>query len=154
MSYSYLASPYTHPQLYVELERYHAAERAAVWLLQRKVWVYSPIVHCHPLALKYKLPTDYDFWRQYNQAMIMSAYDLIVLALDGWANSKGVKDEIKLATQLGLQVFLMEPNSDGYKVSIPAERPFVECPHCHEQVSETRCTEKTSKNCYHYIRRT
>ena len=27
----------------------------------------------------------------------------------------------------------------------------VECPHCHQRVSETQCTERTSKNCYHFI---
>lgn len=117
MSYSYLASPYTHPQVNVELERYNAAERATVWLLQHKIWVYSPIVHCHPLALKYKLPTDYTFWCDYNQSMIRSARDLKVLALDGWVNSRGVRDEIDFAVQLGLQVFFMEPHEDGYEVS-------------------------------------
>lgn len=112
--YEYLASPYTHPDRKIELARYRAAEAATAWLLQQRIWVYSPIVHCHALAVQFKLPTDSEFWGEYNSVMLSKAEGILLLALDGWEDSKGVSFEREIATKLGLRLRFIRPGSGGY----------------------------------------
>jgi hypothetical protein len=97
MSYIYLASPYSHPAPKVRHLRYLEAMRAVAGHLSRREWVYSPIVHCHTLAQFYKLPTDAEFWHDYNVAMLDRAYELRILTLEGWQDSAGVAGEIAYA---------------------------------------------------------
>ena len=58
MSYVYLASPYTHEDPEVMNRRY---EQTAEWVANRlKEYggpvIYSPILHCHYMAVTYNLP--------------------------------------------------------------------------------------------------
>jgi len=105
MSYIYLASPYTHPDKSVMEDRYNAALRAVVKLLKGRQWVYSPIIHCHPLAVAYDLPRSHLFWLDYNRAMLAEASEMRVLMLEGWQESLGVGAEIEMATELAIPFF-------------------------------------------------
>jgi len=100
----YLASPYTHPDPFVREERYLRAAKATVFLLSRKLWVYSPIVHCHELAKIGGLPVDADFWREYNFAVLARCTKFTVLRTDGYESSKGVAGEKAEADRLGIPV--------------------------------------------------
>lgn len=112
MTYTYLASPYTHPNPSVMRSRYQAALAATAYLLQQRIWTHSPIVHCHTLALQYDLPTDYTYWRDYNLAMITSAHTFMILAIEGWQESHGVADETSIAHIQGKVIkFLKPPHS-------------------------------------------
>jgi hypothetical protein len=114
MTYHYLASPYTHPELDVMDHRYEAAMSALNYLLQCRMWTYSPIVHCHELAKTHHLPRHAGFWRSYNRAMLDSARSLIILTIDGWDDSVGVADEMKTAKRLHLPTSFLHPNGDSY----------------------------------------
>lgn len=98
----YLASPYTHPDADERHRRYVAARHAVAYLLNERRWVYSPIVHCHDLALAEKLPTDWVFWKDYNFYMLSRCTQLAILRIDGWEQSKGVAAELTEATRIGL----------------------------------------------------
>lgn len=115
--YEYLASPYTHPDRKIELARYRAAEAATAWLLQQRIWVYSPIVHCHALAVQFHLPTDAEFWGEYNKVMLSKADGILILALDGWEDSRGVTAECEIASKLRMSMHFMKPDNGGYKVT-------------------------------------
>jgi hypothetical protein len=65
--------------------------------MRQQKWTYSPIVHAHAAAKQYEMPTDFAFWRAYNEAMLASSHGLIVLTLPGWQDSKGVTAEIEFA---------------------------------------------------------
>ena len=110
MTYVYLASPYSHPNPLVREARYRIARDAVAHLLIRKIWVYSPIVHCHDLTKEYSLPFDATHWREYNEAMLREADELVVLNIPGWRESVGVAAEIAFAKSLGLFVrdFIVE----------------------------------------------
>jgi len=105
MSYIYLASPYTHPNPDIMQERYEHAARVTAEMLNRRQYVYSPIVHCHELACRHDLPRDINFWRDYNTAMLRLAGQLKVLKLEGWEQSVGVQFEMDLAKRLGIPIF-------------------------------------------------
>lgn len=111
MSYIYLASPYTHPDPKVMDARFDAVLESFVSLIRRRIWAYSPIVHCHTAALTHTLPRDIDFWQDYNRAMIIPASKFTILTLDGWAESRGVAWEVELARLHNIPIDYMEPLS-------------------------------------------
>lgn len=96
----YLASPYSHEDSFVRMERALRATAAASDLIRSGIWVYSPIAHCHQMALLRKMPTDAKTWENYNFEMIRASKGLIVLIIDGLATSKGVVDERREAVRL------------------------------------------------------
>lgn len=93
----YLASPYSHPDPAVRQERYEQAMAAQAYLLRQGQHVYSPIVACHPMALAHALPTDDEWWSEYDRDMLTRCVELYVLCLPGWEESKGVAQEIEWA---------------------------------------------------------
>jgi len=99
----YLASPYSHADQAVREARYHAACRATAAMLKTGLVVFSPIVHSHPLVA-FDLPTGWDFWGRVDRAYLVRCDELVVLMLDGWQESAGVRAEIALARDLGKPV--------------------------------------------------
>lgn len=97
----YLASPYSHPDPLERQYRYERMIEVSAQFLNQGHYVYSPIVHCHPLALAHAMPTDFLFWQHYNRHMIECADELWVIQLDGWHKSEGVAEEIIIALKLG-----------------------------------------------------
>jgi hypothetical protein len=114
MSYAYLASPYTHPHLRVMRERYSQALPALNWLLSKRIWTFSPIVHCHSLAERFGLPRDMDFWASYNRAMLVPASTLIVLTIDGWTLSRGIDSELRIAAEEHIPIKYLDHTPQGY----------------------------------------
>lgn len=109
MPYTFVSSPYSHPDEAVMSQRYEdvcsfVAERLRVGRI-----CFSPIVHCHHLAHRFTLPTDSDFWYTYNVAMLRAAHSLTVLQLQGWNESVGVKKELTLAAALNLPIHYARP---------------------------------------------
>ncbi len=108
MSYIYLASPYSHTSAVRRTERYlKVLEYTALTLMQR-IPIFSPIIHCHDMALKYSMPKDAGFWKWYNEEMLKPARELYVLKLDGWEDSVGVRGEIGQAMGLGIPITYVE----------------------------------------------
>jgi nucleoside 2-deoxyribosyltransferase len=95
----YLASPYSHADPAVRKERYHATCRATAALLKAGLVVFSPIVHSHPLVA-FDMPTGWDFWEPIDRAYLARCDEVVVLMLDGWQQSTGVRAEIALARGL------------------------------------------------------
>lgn len=113
MSFIYLASPYTDPDPAVVNLRYQMTAEFTAMKLKDLHKIYSPIVHCHDLAHKHDMPKDFEFWKEYNLAMLQSASEVWVLALEGWEESKGVRAEINHALQIPLPITLK------YHIEIP-----------------------------------
>ena len=85
-------------------ERYLRALKATQYLLSQRRWVYSPIVHCHELAKIGGLPGDFEFWKDYNFAVIAACDLFMILRIEGWDASKGVAQEKLEAERLGIKV--------------------------------------------------
>ena len=115
-SYYYLASPYSHPDPAVEDARFAEAGRFVAWAFRRGIHVFSPIVHCHPLARAHGLAGDAAAWAAFDRAMISSARGVLLLAIDGWRQSVGVSVEIFQARSTGKPVGWARPAGDGYAV--------------------------------------
>lgn len=105
----YIASPYSHPDPEIREQRFDAVCRECSLVLQSGIFVYSPIAHTHPIALAGSLPTDWEFWKEFDTKMIEACDMVCVLMLPGWKASKGVTAEIKIARGLGKQIIYRKP---------------------------------------------
>ena len=119
--YWYIASPYSAGGLTGERaialreKRYRAVMRFNVWAIEKKMIAYSPIVHCHEMASLYSLPTGHEFWLAFDKAMVLAGGGVIVLCIDGWQESLGVREEIALAHSSGFPVlFALEDAVEDY----------------------------------------
>lgn len=118
MSFIYLASPYSHVEFAVRYWRYAQAAEAVLEISRTGLPVYSPIVHWHSIATEQGLPTDYEFWKQQDQAMIRPCTELWILCIDGWRQSKGIEAEKAFAQGLGKRIRFMTFASLGETCSI------------------------------------
>jgi len=118
MSFEYLGSPYTYPSENKEIKskmqraRYHAVMVRTVSMLKEGIHVYSPIVHCHVLAMLHDMPTDAEFWKEYNYAMLSKASKFHLLMLPGWDESLGLRGESEHARACSIPEFLHSPTPE------------------------------------------
>ena len=100
----YIGSPYTHSDKIVMNNRYNSVLAITADLLNRGFHVISPIVHCHPLSVKYNLKGDFEFWKKYNFALLSKCDILLVVPLNDWVKSVGLKAEIEFAQDNNIPV--------------------------------------------------
>jgi hypothetical protein len=104
----YLATPYSHPDVRVRERRFRRVNRVAANLMRDGVHVFSPISHAHPIAVEGDLPKDWSYWEAYNRAILVICGRVIVLEQDGWRESIGIGNEIKIAREMGIPVEFMK----------------------------------------------
>ena len=94
---TYLACPYSHSSLRVRKKRFETVTMIAADMMKSGKFVYSPITHSHPMAVVGGLPGNWEFWKDYDEAFMACCGKMVVLMLDGWEESHGVRSEIELA---------------------------------------------------------
>jgi hypothetical protein len=104
----YVASPYSHDSKQIMHERYLDVMEYCHHLLLQGHFPFSPIVYGHELALRHDLPTDAEFWWNFNEAFMRRANCLHVYCLPGWKESKGVKKEIEYAEEKGIPIVYLD----------------------------------------------
>lgn len=104
MGYAYLACPYSHPSVAVREARYVTICRIAGSLFNTGTFVFSPIAHCHKIAIVCDMPKEIGFWRAYDNIMLDTCDKLIIAKMDGWEESAGVKHETEYAMQNGIPI--------------------------------------------------
>ena len=102
MTYTYLASPYTHSDPAVREQRFKAACKAAARLIQEGEVVFCPIAHSHPIDLEFATPASGQFWKHHDAPFLAGAARLKILAIEGWADSVGVREEVRYAHDNGI----------------------------------------------------
>lgn len=110
----YLAVPYSHPDPAVRQERFEKVNSMAARLMQAGYLIFSPISHTHPIALAGGLPTGWEYWQAYDRAVLKSCSAMLVYALHGWRESKGVAGEIAIAQELGIPVRYVDEYGTEY----------------------------------------
>lgn len=113
MSYTYLAGPYSNNRE----KNFKIHEEVLHRLFTGNEVIFSPIVHSHNLALEFNLPTDFDFWKRQNAAMLGPASKLIVIKAEGWEESLGTQAEIALAKTLGIEIEYYEWKEEALSLS-------------------------------------
>lgn len=100
----YLASPYSHPDPIVRDFRFRAARKYTYECLRRGIHVYSPIAYTHQFAVDFDMNGPFAQWEKFDFDMIDRCDELVVLMLNGWDQSVGVKAEIEYARRKGKSV--------------------------------------------------
>lgn len=109
----YLASAYTDFDRKIMEQNYNITVEAVARLLAAGHHVYSPIVHCHPAAIRYDIPHTFDFWLAYNHDFIDRADAVWILENLWWEKSKGVQEEITYARSLNKELKRVLVNATG-----------------------------------------
>jgi len=105
----YLAGPYSHPDEEVREARFRALTAKAADLMLGGQVVFSPITHGHTIAEYHDLPLDFEWWQHQCMTMLGHASRLIVLRLDGYAESIGVMAEVEYAEANSIPIGYVNP---------------------------------------------
>ena len=111
----YLASPYTSKledplaKLTEQEARFVEACRIASSLMKQGYHIYSPIAHCHPIAVRFGLPTDWEYWKTHAEVMITHSDQLWIATMPGHEESTGVQGELLIARNLNKIVHYIDP---------------------------------------------
>lgn len=105
----YLSVPYTHKDPAVMAARFNQVNTVAASLMKKGFTVFSPISQNHPIASANGLPVEWEFWEKFDRDFLACCHTIYVLKLDGWKESKGVQAEIKIATEMGLDIVYLDP---------------------------------------------
>ena len=109
MSYWYMGSPYSKYSKGLAQAHIDVCKEVARYI-KAGVPVYSPIAHTHPVAIYGDIdPLDHTIWLPADRPMMDAAHGLIVLKLDGWEDSYGLKYEIRVFMDAGKPVVYIEP---------------------------------------------
>jgi DNA-directed RNA polymerase subunit RPC12/RpoP len=111
----YLASPYTHENMDIRVERFNQVLDCCGWFMNhsKNEFFYSPIAHTHPIAMRCTLPGEWQFWSDFDECILSRCNEIWILTLPGFSKSTGVKAERKIAERFGLPVRFIIKNTDG-----------------------------------------
>jgi len=115
----YLASPYSHYEQEVRLERFNAVCDCAAAFIGQGYFIYSPIAHNHALV-KFGLPVSWEFWKKYDENFLEVCSELWVLMLPDWNESVGVQAEIEIMKKLNKPIRFVD-SEDGSVHPAPCE---------------------------------
>lgn len=90
----YLASPYTHNDESVVEKRIEIYCKVDAVLTHNGIFTAPPLLK-HFIIQHRKLPSDWEYWKHYSQALLSRCDSMIVLCLNGWLESVGVLEEIR-----------------------------------------------------------
>ena len=111
---AYVGVPYSDPDPAVRQARFDLVNRTVSFLKTAGCLCFSPISMLHPIALAHGLPVDWEYWKQFDLAMLERSQALLIVAIDGWMESVGVQEEIRIATELGIPIgYLLDPENQA-----------------------------------------
>lgn len=107
----YLGTPYTKYRAGLDAAAHEAARIAAALSLATGGAIFSPIAHSHALARAgHVSPLDEALFRPLNTVMMLASDILVVVHMDGWAESIGLTEEIGFFLEARKPIFdLLDP---------------------------------------------
>ncbi|NDV20842.1 DUF1937 family protein [Pseudodesulfovibrio sp. JC047] len=108
----YLATPYTHDNEVVRMERAEGVTVKAAQLIEDGFAVFSPITHGHAIGdVAPHLPHDWEYWGEVVTSYIKDwADELWVFMQPGWEESVGVLAEIGIAAKADKPIKFIKVN--------------------------------------------
>jgi hypothetical protein len=117
----YLASPYSHQDPAVREARFRAACDFTHWMLKQEHHVFSPIAYSHQFTMPpYTMDGPFEVWKEIDLDMIARCEAVMVLKIDGWDQSRGVKAEIEYAKEIGKRVIYQDWPKE---LDLPSSKP-------------------------------
>jgi hypothetical protein len=105
----YLASPYSHADKTIQEENFRKISKVAADFTSKGFIVISPITYGHTLVtFKPEMPTTWEFWENFCLSILAKCDKMIVVKMEGWDLSRGVKGEIDYATKHNIPIDYIE----------------------------------------------
>jgi nucleoside 2-deoxyribosyltransferase len=104
----YLACPYWHDDETIRRERVQTVTACAAVLAARGVRVFSPLTYSWAFEGD-GIPENY--WLALDLEILKAADRLLVLAMMGWTQSRGVMAEMGAAYSMGIPVKVIDPQT-------------------------------------------
>jgi hypothetical protein len=110
---AYIAIPYNHPDEAVVQRRVETFCRVAAQIeVDGKYHALSAMFNVLLFLHGHKLPTTWEFWEGYSCHMVRKADVLIVVCIDGWQDSTGVRGEIEEAMRRPMQIVCIDEDGN------------------------------------------
>lgn len=77
-------------------------------LLKMGVLPYSPVLAHLVRCYTTKLPGSWDYWKQYSLTLLKKSDVMIVLTIEGWKESEGLKGEIEFAKEESIEIVYLD----------------------------------------------
>ena len=103
----YLAAPYSAPERKTEKRRFKTTCEVQAKLMAAGYAVFSPLANSIPAVELGNLQIDHADFMRFDNIILRRCDELLVLALDGWRESKGVQEEIQEAIALRKPVLVI-----------------------------------------------
>lgn len=107
----YLSSPYSNPDETVRHERYRWAMLTVTHYLHQGIYLYSPILHNHPITCYDDLGSAEE-WLEFDYVILDRCDEMWVLCIEGWESSLGISAEIAYCNTRGIKVRHIDPHVD------------------------------------------
>jgi Domain of unknown function (DUF1937) len=110
----YLACPYTDPDPVIRQARFELATAVAADLIRAGHIVYSPITMTHPIDVLLAGASNTlgsEYWVAFDEAFMEMCSEMIIIRLDGWQQSNGIRREIAYFTGRKRPIRYMDPPS-------------------------------------------
>ena len=114
MELIYLAAPYSHPDEKVVEQRIAQLCRVDAILMERGQLTFSPLLK-HFVRQYGNLPGNWEYWQNFCKATLPKCNQMYIVAIDGWQESTGVKEEKKIAEMLNIPIFLC--STEGFLIT-------------------------------------
>lgn len=113
----YIAAPFTSKSAGVQKHRANVAQMALDVATTFDALAYSPLNHLHDMMPRFSLLSDdvleerdaASWFYAHGLGMLRRCDALVVLTLEGWTESVGVRMEIDAARQLGIPITYVDP---------------------------------------------
>ncbi len=116
----YLCCPYSHPDPAVQLYRYQKACRAQAKLIEAGIVVFSPLANSIPAVELGGLTASHDQFMALDLPILQRSDEMLILGLENWEQSLGVKKEMFEALALRKPVTLIDEADIENLPAIPA----------------------------------
>lgn len=100
----YIGCPYSDKDPKIMEERYKQITSITAKLVKEGYVVFSPVTYGHVLCEFEDMPVDFDFWQNLCIKFLQASDLMLVIKLDEWENSKGLKEEVMYCKKNGIKV--------------------------------------------------
>ncbi len=105
----YLACPFTHSSPEIQEYRYRTSCRVAAKLMRHGINVFNPLSHNVPINEYLDgIDDQHSFWMAVDLEILHRSDDVLILGLENWTKSQGVKTEMFEALSLHKPITLID----------------------------------------------
>ena len=108
MTLLYLACPFTHNDPAIREHRYRTSCIAAAKLMKSGIVVFNPLSHSVPINEFLSDIDSHEFWMSMDLPILRRCDEVLILGLEGWRESRGVRAEMFEAMALAKPITQIE----------------------------------------------